>query len=171
MTAAEGSLSQQIALARRRAGEAWRARSPRDRLLLGVMAAVVGAFVLWTLAIAPAWRTLAAAPAQLDQLDAQLLQMRTLAAEVRELRNAAPIAPAQAGVAMKAAAERHGDKLRLTLQGERALVTLQGASPEQLRALLVEARSAARARPVEAQLTRGPAGFSGTLVFALGSAS
>ena len=39
-----------------------------------------------------------------------------------------------------------------------------------LRALLVEARSAARARPIEAQLTRTPAGYSGTLVFHLGDA-
>lgn len=162
-------LRERLGVARQRALEAWRARSPRDRLLIGVMAAVLGAFVVWTLAIAPAWRTLRDAPAQLAALDTQLLQMRTQAAEVRELRNTTPIAPAQAGVALKAAAERHGDKVRLTLQGERALLTFQGASPEQVRALLVEARSAARARPVEAQLTRSAAGFNGTLVLSLGA--
>lgn len=162
-------LRERLTEARQRAAAAWRARPPRDRLLLGVMAAVLGAFALWALAIAPAWRTLRDAPGQLTALDAQLLQMRTLASEVRELRNATPIAPAQAGVALKAAADRHGDKVRLTLQGDRALVTFQGASPEQVRALLVEARSAARARPVEAQLTRSAAGFNGTLVLSLGA--
>jgi general secretion pathway protein M len=112
--------------------------------------------------------TLRSAPAQLEALDAQLLQMRGMAAEVRDLRNATPVPAAQAGLAIKAAAERQGDKVRLSLQNERALLTLQNASPEQLRALLVEARNAARARPIEAQLTRGPTGFNGTLVLSLG---
>lgn len=154
---------------RQRATAAWRARPARDRALLGTMAVVVAAVVLWSLAIAPALRTLRQAPAQIEALDAQLQQMRTLATEVGELRGATPIAAAQAGVALKAATERHGDKMRLTLQGERATVALQGASPEQLRALLVEARSAARARPLEVQLTRSGSGFNGTLVLGLGA--
>ncbi len=153
---------------RERAGTAWRARPPRDRLALTVMALVVGSFLLWIMLIAPAVATLRSAPAQLDALDTQLLQMRGMAAEVRDLRNATPVPAAPAGLALKAAAERQGDKVRLSLQNERALLTLQNASPEQLRALLVEARSAARARPLEANLSRGPTGFTGTLVLSLG---
>jgi general secretion pathway protein M len=169
VNASSDAWGERIAAWRQQARELWRARSPRDRTALVTMALVLGAFLLWTLAIAPAWRTLQGAPAQIEALDAQLQQMRSQAAEVRELRNATPIAAAQAGVAIKAAVERHGDKVRLTLQGDRALVTLNGASPEQLRALLVEARSAARARPVEAQLTRSANGFNGTLVLSLGA--
>lgn len=153
---------------RERAGAAWRARPPRDRLALIVMALVVGVFLVWVLFIAPAVAVLRSAPAQLEVLDTQLLQMRTMAAEVRELRNATPVPVTQAGLAIKAAAERLGDKARLSLQNDRALLTLQNASPEQVRALLVEARSAARARPVEANLTRAPGGFNGTLVLSLG---
>ena len=169
MNAQADSFVARAAAWRQQAGEIWRSRPPRDRTAIVVMAGVVGAFLLWTLGVAPAWRTLQAAPSQIEALDTQLLQMRTMAAEVRELRNTAPIAAAQAGIAMKAAAERHGDKVRLTLQADRALVTFTGASPEQVRALLVEARSAARARPVEAQLSRGPNGFNGTLVLSLGA--
>lgn len=169
MSAQAAFASQRVAELRQRATAAWRARPARDRKLLGAMAVIVAAFVVWSLAIAPALRTLRQAPAQVEALDAQLQQMRTMAAEVRDLRGATPIAAAQAGVAIKAAAERHGDRVRLTLQGERATVTLQGASPEQLRALLVEARSAARARPVEIQLTRSGNGFNGTLVLSLGA--
>jgi len=153
---------------REQAGAAWRARSARDRMALTVIALVLGAFLVWVLFVAPAVATLRSAPEQLEALDTQLLQMRTMAAEVRELRNATPVPAAQAGLAIKAAAERQGDKVRLSLQNDRALLTLQNASPEQLRALLVEARSAARARPVEANLTRAPGGFSGTLVLSLG---
>jgi general secretion pathway protein M len=161
-------LMAQLQPLRERAGAAWRARPPRDRIALVVMAAVLGIFLVWLLFVAPAIAVLRSAPDQLETLDAQLLQMRGMAAEVRELRNATPVPVAQAGVAIKAAAERQGDKVRLSLQNERALLTLQDISPEALRALLVEARSAARARPVEANLTRSPGGFTGTLVLALG---
>ena len=155
---------------RGQAATAWRARAPRERAALALAAAVLGVLVVWTLLVAPALATLRTAPPQLESLDGQLLQMRALAAEVRELRNATPVAAAQAGLAIKTATERYGDKVRLTLQADRALITLVNASPEQLRALLVEVRTAARARPIEAQLNRVPAGFSGTLVFNLGGA-
>jgi general secretion pathway protein M len=164
-----GAWQERLQPLREQARAAWKARAPRERVALSVMAAVLLTFLLWALLIAPALATLRSAPSQLESLDGQLQQMRTMAAEVRDLRNATPVPAAQAGLAIKAAAERHGDKMRLSLQADRALITLQGASPEQLRALLVEARSAARARPLEAQLTRGPNGFSGTLVFGLGA--
>jgi len=154
---------------RERASALWRTRSARDRAALIVIALVLGASLVWALLIAPAVSTLRRAPSQLEALDTQLLQMRSMAAEVRELRNATPVPVAQAGVAIKAAAERQGDKVRLSLQNDRALLTLQNASPEQVRALLVEARSAARARPVEANLTRASGGFTGTLVLSLGA--
>jgi len=58
------------------------------------------------------------------------------------------------------------------IQGERATLTLNtGVNPEALRAWLNEARSGARARPVEAQLQRGPLGYTGTIGVALGGAS
>lgn len=153
---------------RERADATWRARPPRDRLALTLMALVLGVFLVWVLFVAPAMATLRSAPAQLDMLDTELLQMRTMAAEVRDLRNATPVPAAQAGLAIKSAVERQGDKVRLSLQADRALLTLVNASPEQVRALLVEARSAARARPLEAELTRVPGGYSGTLVLSLG---
>jgi general secretion pathway protein M len=168
MSAAEGLLAQLQPL-REHAATAWRARSPRDRMALIVVALVLSVFLVWVLFVAPAVATLRSAPAQLEALDTQLLQMRGMAAEVRELRNATPVPAAQAGLAIKAAAERLGDKVRLSLQNDRALLTLQNASPEQLRALLVEARSAARARPLEANLTRAQGGFTGTLVLSLGA--
>ena len=58
----------------------------------------------------------------------------------------------------------------MNLTGDRAVVTLNGVAPELLQGWLGEVRSAARARPVEAQLTRGPKGYSGSLVLSLGGA-
>ena len=152
-----------------RATAAWRARAPRERIALAVAASALIALVVWALFVAPALATLRSSPQQLEALETQLLQMRGMAVEVRDLRNMTPVAAAQAGLAIKTAVERHGDKVRLTLQPDRALITLINVSPEQLRALLVEVRSTARARAVEAQLNRVPAGYSGTLVFSMGA--
>jgi len=154
---------------RAQARQAWRARAPRERLALAVAGSLLAALVVWLLLIQPAWRTLREAPAQLDQLDLQLQQMQRLAAEAQGLRGVAAVPPGQSAAALKAATERLGDKARLTMQGERASLTLNGVSSEALRGWLLEARSAARARPVEAQLTRGPQGFSGSLAVIIGN--
>ena len=148
----------------------WAARSTRDRRLLGLAGTVLGLFITWSLAVQPAWRTLQVAPAQRDTLDGQWQAMQRLAAEAKDLRAAPPVNIEQSAAALRAATERLGDQGRLALQGERAVLTLQGASTSQLRDWLAEARSGARARPVEARLTRAAQGYSGTVVVALGGA-
>jgi general secretion pathway protein M len=145
----------------------WKALSDRERTALALAIAVVLGFALWSLAIGPAWRTVRQAPQQLDRLDTQLQRMQSLAAESRELRATAAITPAQASAALKAATDRLGSKARLSLVGERGTATLSGVSGEALRQWLAEVRSGARARVVEAQLSRGPAGVNGSVVLLL----
>lgn len=146
----------------------WLALSERDRRLAWLAVAVLGAFLLWTLAIQPAWRGVREAPVQLDALDAQLQEMRLLATEARELRAAPALSADQSAQALKSASERLGNKARLSLQGQRAVLTLSGVSGVQLREWLAEARAGARARPVEAQLSRNAQGFSGSVVLSIG---
>lgn len=167
-----GSMTSSPALAslRQQAGTWWQARTPRERQAVVVVAIVVGLFVAWSLLVQPALRTVTQAPATLDRLDAQYQQMQRIATESTALRAAPRVAPAQAAQALKAATDRLGDRARLVLQGDRATLTLvTGVNPEALRAWLNEARSGARARPVEAQLQRGPLGYTGTMVVSLGS--
>ena len=154
-----------------KAREAWRARAPRERLALGVMAGVLVFGLLWLVLVQPALRTLREAPAQIERLEGQLQQMRMLAAEAQALRGVAAVSAGQATTALRAATERLGDKGRLSLLGDRATLTLNGASPEALRGWLIEARSAARVRPLEAQLTRAGNGYSGTLIVQLSGGS
>ena len=97
--------------------------------------------------------------------------MQRLAAESKGCAPPRRCRRPQSAAALKAATERLGAQGRLALAGERATLTLSGASGSQLGAWLVEARSAARARVVEAQLTRGPQGYSGSVVVALGGGS
>jgi general secretion pathway protein M len=146
----------------------WIAMSPRDRRLAALAALVLLLFAVWMLAVQPALKTLREASIRLDELQTELQQMQALATEVRELRAAPALSTEQSAAALKAASDRLGTKGRLSIQGERAVLTLNGAGSSQLREWLAEARAGARARPVEAQLTRNAQGFSGTIVLSLG---
>lgn len=146
----------------------WQGLGLRERQLIGLAATLLGAFLLWTVAVQPAWRSLRDAPAQRDALELQLQQMRMLAAEVQQLRDAPALSADQSIAALRAASERLGNKARLSLQGERAVLTLNGVSAAQLRDWLAEARAGARARPIEAQLSRGAQGFNGSVVLSIG---
>ena len=156
---------------RRRALAQWQALAPRDRSIARLGAIVVGLALVWMLGVQPALRTLRDAPAQIAQLEAQLQEMQILAAESKTLRAAAPIAQAQAAAAIREAAARLGDKARVAQQGDRVTLSLNGVDGATLRTLLAEARASARARPVEAQLVRGPRGYDGTLVLSIGGSA
>ena len=158
-----------LASLREEASKWWRGRTTRERRAVILVLSVLGALLVWNLFIQPAWRTVREAPAQLDRLDGELQQMQRVAAESRTLRAVTPVSQTQAGAALKAASERLGDKAKLNLQGDRATLTLSGVSPEALRGWLNEARSGARARPVEAALQRGPSGFTGGITVTLGA--
>ena len=149
----------------------WQALANREKRLALLALAVVLLGLVWLLAVQPAWRTISRAPAEIDTLDAQLQNMQRLATEVQQLRSAPPVTPDQAAAALKAATDRLGDKAKLALQGERAVLTLTGVGTGALRDWLAEARAGARARPLEANLTRAAQGYSGTLVVAIGGGS
>lgn len=148
----------------------WQGLAPRERRGASAALWVLALFVAFSLFVQPAWRTLRAAPLQLDQLESELQRMQGLAAEAQTLRGAAPVSAAQAAASLQSATARLGSSAKLSLQGERATLTLTGAPPEALRAWLIEARSAARARPIEVQLAQAPTGYSGSLIVSLEAA-
>ena len=114
---------------------------------------------------------LRSAPAQIDALDQQWQTMQRWAGEATELRNTPPVSAAQASAALKAASDRLGDKAKLNVQGDRAVLSVNGVGTDALRDWLKEVRVGARARLVEATLTRATLGFNGTVVLALGAAT
>ena len=145
----------------------WSSAAPRERRLVGLALAALALTLTWLVAVQPAWRVLQTTPARLDALEAQHQQMQRLAAEAQELRKLPVVSPAQADAALVAASERLGPNARLTLQGGRASLEVNGVPGEALLAWLGEVRSAARARPEQLRLTRGPAGYSGSIVLNL----
>lgn len=146
----------------------WAAQTRRDRRLLLLGAGVLLAYLVWAVLLQPALSTLRVAAVESERLQAQMQAMQRQAAEAQLLRAQPPVSALQSGTALQSATERLGDSGRLALQGDRAVLTLNGASAAQLRDWLAEARSGARARPVQAQLTRGDSGYSGTLTVAFG---
>ena len=127
---------------------------------------------LWALALLPA---AAAEPKPLPgnsvyQYQATLLDQSGKSIPWRGLRGKPAVPMEQGRVALQASAAQLGDKARMSLQGERAVLTLTGLPAEQLTGWLAEARINARARVVESQLQRTPdGGYAGTVVLAFGS--
>lgn len=140
----------------------------RERQMVLVIAAALGFLVVWLLLVRPAWTTLDTAPALRAQADAQLLQMQAIANEARQLRALPPVQQSVAEQVLKSATDELGGKAKLSVQGDRAILTVTGINGEDLRKWLIQARGGARARPIEASLTRAGDGYNGTLVVAIG---
>ena len=73
----------------------WQQFAPRERRMIALAGAVLGGFLLFTVAIRPAWTTVRSAPARLSELDTQFQQMQRMAGESKELRGSPRMAPAQ----------------------------------------------------------------------------
>ena len=157
--------------ARQQAGRFWQSRAPRERQLIVVMVVSVAILAVWLILIQPALRILRDAPVELDRLDQQMQQMQLAASEMQGLRAASPVPTEQASTALRAATAQLGSSAKLAIQGDRAVLTFTGIQGDALRGWLGEARSAARARPVEAQMVKAATGYSGSITVSLGAAS
>ncbi len=149
---------------------AWTALAARERLLVGSVLAVVALAVLWWVGLSPALDILRNAESRHRSLDAQLQTMRALAAEAGSLQTLPRIKTADSLKALDLSVkQRLGATAQLAVAGERATVTLRGVSAEALTQWLAQARSNARAVPVEARLSLNAArtGWDGSVVLAL----
>ncbi|HSV55069.1 MAG TPA: type II secretion system protein GspM [Burkholderiaceae bacterium] len=157
----------------------WRAQwdklAPRERGAVLAAALLVAAALLWWVLLAPALQTLRDADRQHAQLDIQLQKMRSLQAEAQTLQSSPKLSYDDALRALEASVrQRMGGTAQLSVVGDRATVTLKGASAEALAQWLAQARINARALPAEARLVRSPAAagasgpaWDGTLVLSL----
>ena len=141
----------------------------RERQMVVVIGLLLGFLIVWLLLVRPAWKTLDDAPGLREQADAQLLQMQAITNEAKQLRALPPVPPSVAEQVLKAATDSLGGKAKLSVQNDRAVLSLTGATGEDLRMWLVQARGGARARPIEANLVRAGDGYNGTLIVAIGN--
>lgn len=157
-----------LAALRATAQARWQALAPREQWALTWAAWVVGLALLWLVGIRQPWTQGLEAQARLAKLDEQWLVMQQQAAQVQALKALPPVPGGQAEQALQAATSRLGARGRLTRQGDRALLTVEGATTSELQAWWAEARAGARARVVEMQLARSERGLTGTLTVTWG---
>ena len=141
----------------------------RERQMVLVIGGLLAFLLVWLILVRPAWKTLDEAPALREQADAQLLQMQAISNEAKQLRALPPVPQPVAEQVLKSATDDLGGKAKISVQGDRATLSVTGINGEDLRKWLLQARGGARARPVEATLTRAGDGYNGTLVVAIGA--
>ena len=133
----------------------WAQLATREKNLLRLAAVLVLGALLWQLVLAPALATLRTADAEAKALDAQLQHLQALQTQARALQKQPALGFDDALRALTAATRQTlGSTAQLSVAGERASVTLQGASADALAQWLAQARLNARAVPLEARLVR-----------------
>ena len=144
----------------------WNVLVPREKALVAGAAIVVGAAMLWWIALAPALATLRGAEAQHLLLDSQLQQVRGLQTQAQVLQSQPRQSHDEALRLLETSVtQKLGTAARMTISGERVTISLTGAPADALAQWLTQARVNARALPSEARLFRNAAGlWDGTLV-------
>lgn len=146
----------------------WRQLKMSERRLVLIAFWLIVCALLWWLAIAPALKTIKEAPAQHRDLDKQLLNMRMLSTEAKNLQNQPKLGLDESQKALQSSVtQRFGNTAQLNLTGERASLTLKNANPQELALWLTQARVNARALPTDVKLNRNGDGWDGTLVLNL----
>ena len=166
----------------------WAALELRERRMVAIAAALVTLALLWWIALAPALRTLAAAPAEHAQLDAQLQQMALLQNRAKALQAQPRLNRDDALRALETSVrESLGTNAQLmTASGDgAATITMRATPADAVAQWRAQARGNAHAVPREAHLTRAAAAppaagskdpqpakvrWEGTLVMALPAA-
>lgn len=148
----------------------WQALAVREQRAVALAAALVGAALVWSVALAPALRTLKNADTQSAQLSLTAERMQALQARARQLQAQPLAAPTDTLNALQAATAALGKTASLQVLGEQATLTLRQASAQSLAAWF-SPEAGSGLSPTEAHLQRDggatPALWSGTLVFRL----
>ncbi len=142
----------------------WTKLATREQRWISIAAWLVGLAVVWWLGLAPAIKTLRAAPAQHAAVDAQLQAMRAQAAQAKDLRGQRAISYDEALRNLEGSVKKTlGTGANLAINDTRANLSLKNVNADALAVWLNQARIDARAVPSEARITRSmPASASST---------
>ncbi|MFZ2738148.1 MAG: type II secretion system protein GspM [Burkholderiaceae bacterium] len=147
--------------------------SSREKNALWLATWLMGAALLWWLMLAPALHTWRNAEQVRSKLDVQFQKMQALQAQARLLQAQTRVTPEQAQASLEVSVKQHfGSTAQLQMGGQRATITLKGASSEALAQWLAQARSQAHVLPNQASLKRSDAAstsWDGTLVLEFAS--
>lgn len=147
----------------------WSALGGRERAALSLAAAVVVAALVWSVALAPALRTLQAAAAQRAQLGASAERMQALRARAKLLQAKPQAAAGEALRALQGGVTALDKAATLQVAGGQATLTLRQLRPADLAPWLSPAPGGYPS-PSEVHLQRDAGAeplWSGTLVYRL----
>lgn len=150
----------------------WQALSPREQRGVSVLGALLGVWLFWSIAIAPALNTLHDSDNRRAQIGQQQAHMLALQHQAQALQTRTPLSRDEALRSLQSLTP--GALMQLNVQGDRVSVQLKSVPAPTLAHWLTQARSQAQALPVEAHLTRSNAANSavvwdGSLVLSLPS--
>lgn len=149
----------------------WSRLAPREKTGVRLAAGLVSLALLWWVLLAPALQTWRNSETQHRSLDAQLQTMQGLQAQAQTLQSQPRLGFDDARRALDVSVKQQlGSAAQLNVSGERATVTLTGASTEALVPWLTQARINAHVLPTEVRLTRNASanpGWDGTIMLAL----
>jgi general secretion pathway protein M len=146
----------------------WGQRPNSEKNLLRLALALVGAALVWSLAIAPALRALRNFETQHAVQEAQLQNMLRLQAAAKDLQAQPRMNEADAAQALQASVQQaFAGKADVAVSAGAITVTLRGVSAQAIAQWLQIARAQAHAAPVQARLSRAGNAWSGTLQIAL----
>lgn len=142
----------------------WASIAPREQRWITIAVWLLGLAVVWWVGLAPAIKTLRAAPAQHAAADAQLQAMRAQAAQAKDLRGQRAISYDEALRNLEGSVKKTlGSGANLAINDTRANLSLKNVNADALALWLNQARIDARAVPTEARITRStPAAASST---------
>lgn len=151
----------------------WAALAAREQRGVLLAAAVLGAALVWFVALAPALRSLKTVAAQSAALGADMERMQALQARAKVLQAKPALAPQESLKALQTAATKLAAAASLQVVGERATLTIKKLNALQLGQWL-SPQTGPGLNPIEAHLKRDTGSvepvWSGTLIYRLPTA-
>jgi general secretion pathway protein M len=131
----------------------WQALSPREQRGISVFGTLVGVWLFWSVAIAPALNTLRDSDNRRAQIGLQQANMLALQNQAQALQTRTPLSRDEALRSLQSLSA--GTAIQLNVQGDRVSAQLKSVPAPILANWLAQARNQAQTLPVEAHLTRG----------------
>jgi len=146
----------------------WASLPDRDKALIRIASILVIGLLVWSVALAPALRTIRTFDAKHKAQELQLQRMLNLQTQAQSMQNLPLVSQAAAVTAIEASIDQaFGNRAEVILSGNNATVNVRGVSPEDLAKWLTNIRTNARTIAIQARLTRTNAGWNGSFQMVL----
>jgi len=138
----------------------WQTLSAREQRGLTVLGLLLGVWLFYAVAVAPALNTLRNSDPRRAQIGQQQAHMLALQAQAQALKARTPLSRDEALRSLQSLTPN--SQIQLNVQGDRVSAQLKAVPAATLANWLTQARSQAQALPLEAHLTRSSGAIANT---------